>query len=445
MKFPYKCVRLRLKPCSCLALLVLLVCVLPIRSQQVNEKVVLKGSHRAVPGTFFGLNIIAQNQWAKWPFVPFGTWRSFHFNWSDVEPTAGQWQFSQADFEVEASAEHDIELLPVLEGVPAWADSPRDLALLQSSSRLQRRQRSMPIDKKLYADYVRAVATRYKGRIHAYELWNEPIGVTNFAHDIAAVVELNEIAYRTLKQVDPTITVVSSAYSSGSPDREKSIQQFEEFTKAGGFKDCDVVAFHYYLIPSRGNINPVPPEQILEVNARVNNILAANGIHKPIWATELGWPTLNDDRNPVAPPKGTGKALPPARAAAWLARSYVLGWAAGIQRMYWYAWRHDYFGLTEEDGSPKATSVAYATIHSWLEGHRVESCVKAVENSVWTCNLIDPSGRLEKILWAESGLQRLQIPKGWHVTRISRLDGSQVPNTSSLQLDESPVLIDGRW
>ncbi len=58
---------------------------------------------------------------------------------------------------------------------------------------------------------MRTVATRYKGVIHSYEIWNEPNLKGTFTGDTKAMLELSRSAYQVLKSVDPTIIVVSPA------------------------------------------------------------------------------------------------------------------------------------------------------------------------------------------------------------------------------------------
>jgi hypothetical protein len=50
-----------------------------------------------------------------------------------------------------------------------------------------------------WKEYVRMVATRYKGVIHHYEIWNEPNVRTDFSGSVAVMLQLSQAAYDVLK------------------------------------------------------------------------------------------------------------------------------------------------------------------------------------------------------------------------------------------------------
>ena len=50
---------------------------------------------------------------------------------------------------------------------------------------------------------------RYRGRVHAYEIWNEPNHPDFFSGRPETMLELARQAYQILKQVDGSVIVVS--------------------------------------------------------------------------------------------------------------------------------------------------------------------------------------------------------------------------------------------
>jgi hypothetical protein len=81
-----------------------------------------------------------------------------------------------------------------------------------------------------------------------------------------------------------------------------------------------------------------------------------------LWNTEAGWelprPFFSDDV-----------------AAAFVARAYILNWAGGVDRFFWYAWdNQDWVSLhlTGPDSkTPTAAAKSYAQVESWLVGARM--------------------------------------------------------------------------
>lgn len=63
------------------------------------------------------------------------------------------------------------------------------------------------------ADFLTAVATRYRGRIAAYQIWNEPNLAREWcdqAPDPQAYAEMLRVAYGAIKSVDPDAYVISA-------------------------------------------------------------------------------------------------------------------------------------------------------------------------------------------------------------------------------------------
>ena len=71
-----------------------------------------------------------------------------------------------------------------------------------------------PDDPKAFGTFLTALATRYLGKVHAYEVWNEQ----NFSREwgggkinAGQYVELLAIAHAALKAVDPNVVVIAGA------------------------------------------------------------------------------------------------------------------------------------------------------------------------------------------------------------------------------------------
>src|SRR5262249_59496432 len=70
-----------------------------------------------------------------------------------------------------------------------------------------------PTDFNDYANFLTAIATRYKGRVLAYEIWDQPNIRRSWNGrplSAASYVELLRVAYGAIKAVDPGIVVVSA-------------------------------------------------------------------------------------------------------------------------------------------------------------------------------------------------------------------------------------------
>lgn len=395
-----------------------------------------------IPAALYGLNINSLKP-GVWPIEHFGSLRTFTFRWYSLERSPGAWDFSVPDRVLQESEKHGVTPLPVLMGVPDWADQSADPANAIPVTQLYRRnrERCMPKDPVQWENYIRTIATRYKGRIHAYELWNEPETNATFLRDPGALVKLVATAYRVLHEVDPTIIVLSPALSSGDPVPSRIHANLEEFAAAGLYKYCDAIAYHAYLVPARPDHRTVAPEAIFADTAFLRSVLHANQVpDRPLWDTEIGWELLNDDVNTSRVADYLGDPLTPALTAAYVARTYLLGWAAGWQRMYWYSWDAGGTTLTEQDGSYKVCEGAYNQIHDWTVGRRLAR-LNRHSDGTWIAELIATNGSHSWILWNESVRGRVSVPPAWHVTGSTDLAGLRTPLKGPAEISQLPILL----
>jgi polysaccharide biosynthesis protein PslG len=132
------------------------------------------------------------------------TWCKVNFGWRDIEGASkGAFDWSHTDWVVETANHDKIDLVIRVDHQPSWAgggfpkngppDNPQDLA-----------------------DFFKALASRYKGRIRAYEVWNEPNLSREWGGklpDPGAYVKYLKLAYAAIKAADPNAMVISAGLS----------------------------------------------------------------------------------------------------------------------------------------------------------------------------------------------------------------------------------------
>lgn len=125
-------------------------------------------------------------------------WIKQIFAWYDIEGAAkGHYQWERPDRLVAQAENYGLKMLVRVDIAPDWA-----------------RGGSGPMrDFNDYGDFVYALASRYKGLIDAYQIWNEPNLAREWGGqrpDPAAYAKLLRIAYTRIKQADPNALVVSA-------------------------------------------------------------------------------------------------------------------------------------------------------------------------------------------------------------------------------------------
>jgi hypothetical protein len=265
------------------------------------------------------------------------------------------------------------------------------------------------------------VVERYRGRIEAYEIWNEPNLKSFWTGTIDQMVTLTMEASQIIHSVDPQAIVVSP-----SATATYGTSWLTEFLKKGAGQYVDVIGYHFYVTPRL-------PEEMVPLIQTVRQILAENGLgNKPLWNTESGW--LN-------PSKFDSDEV----AAGFVGRACILVWAAGAQRFYWYAWDNHTVALKtirEDNHTWTPAGYAYKVIEQWLIGAQMAGCTESSDHT-WTCQL-NRSGKKEWIVWNPQGNRSFDAPAAWYGGSVTPLlHDPHSLNGSIVEIGPTPVLLRG--
>jgi hypothetical protein len=373
------------------------------------------GPSQHVDASFFGLHIHRAAAGTPWPGVQFSHWRLWDagVSWPQLEAEPGKWNFRLLDDYAQIAAERHVDILLTLGLTPGWASARPDEPSAYSNGNAAEPRRIAD-----WEEYVRFVATRYRGRIHEYEIWNEPNVKGTFTGSAETMAELARAAYRVLKSVDPSIIVVSPAATA-----QQGVGWLDEFLRHGGCESVDVIGYHLYVTPQ-------PPEAMLTLVRAVRKVLQRRGCdNKPLWSTESGW----------AEPK---RFSSDEDAAAYLMRTYLLNWLLGVQRCYWYAWDNRNWStldLTARSGEMTGAGAAYGVVRQWMLGAALHGCDRST-SGLWTCQL-DRENTITMVLWSENGTQSFAIPASWQAQTTLNWRGESSHATSKLSVGSSPVAL----
>lgn len=165
-------------------------------------------SHNRAPSAVIGYGIspATVNPTAAIPHVQtLGLgWVKFLLPWKDIEPQQGQFSWGYADSLINPYAAAGIRVLLTISKAPNWARPAGD----------DRTVEGMPADPATYAAFVARVATRYRGKVQAIEVWSEP----NIYYTVGGVGRVNPATYAALlratypaiKGVAPEVLVITA-------------------------------------------------------------------------------------------------------------------------------------------------------------------------------------------------------------------------------------------
>lgn len=133
-------------------------------------------------------------------------WIRDRLNWGELEPKQGGFAGDTIyDGSAMLQAKHGLKVLQVFHGTPPWAT---DKAL--DGDRPGRR---FPRDLRVLYQFCRAMAQRYKGRVLAWEPWNEA-NIDDFGgHTIDEMCAFQKAAYLGFKAGDASVVVCWNCYA----------------------------------------------------------------------------------------------------------------------------------------------------------------------------------------------------------------------------------------
>jgi hypothetical protein len=376
-----------------------------------------------VKDDLFGLHV-RDEQNGVWPSIKFGSLRLWDNDttWANIETSKGVFDWTTLDNAVANAEKNGLDdILMVLSGTPAWATDQRNPAALPRPD-----ASGMPRSLSDWDDWVRAVATRYKGRINNYQPWNEANLTTFFTGTPAQMAELTERTYRIVKSIDQGATVVAPSTGTrlGGPFKKFYPAFLAELKKRDW--PVDVWAAHTYPA-SLGDTN----DRADLANAWIGYLKAAGAPDLPLWDTENNYGLKGPGpNNPKQDIEGD-------RAAAWTAITYLDALRLGVSRVYMYQWgpNNPLWGIQYNETAPGA--IAMDTLQDWIVGSTYVGC-KEKSRKV-TCTFAGKNGR-DQIIYTEKGRKLFTVNKAYK--QMCTLDGNckAVPGNRKVRTF-APVLL----
>ena len=176
------------------------------------------------------------------------------FAWRDVEPEPGHWDWRQADRILNEVQRRGLQLVVRLGQTPDWARSP-GASLAHDAP---------PADMSIWRAYCAAVAERYRGKISAYQIWNEPNLSREWGDqrpDPAGYVALLAECSGALRQADPAAILISAGLAPTGTHDDRALPDdvyLDQIYRNGFQHYIDAVGVHApgYAPPEIGPDDP---------------------------------------------------------------------------------------------------------------------------------------------------------------------------------------------
>jgi hypothetical protein len=205
--------------------------------------------------------------------------------WTAIQHTPDSYDWSMVDKTVDAAAAQHISILATVNSPPAWAVLPGQPPVA-----------GRPASPAAFGRFAGKVAEHFRGKVSAYEIWNEPNAASFFAPspDPAGYVDLLKAAYPAIKAADPSALVVTGGLGAIIDFATIAIDPVKFVTAmyAAGAKDYfDAISFHPYQYTMKFS-ESWHPDAPLNQLAGIRQAMILNGdAGKRVWATEYGEPS----------------------------------------------------------------------------------------------------------------------------------------------------------
>jgi len=206
--------------------------------------------------------------------------------WANIEPVKGTLDWTNADRIVDAAAGAQIQLVADIITTPTWAAVSGAFP-----------PNGRPAEAATYGEFAGRVAARYRGKIAAYEIWNEPNAWQGYSPqpDPAGYTDLLKAAYPAVKAADPSATVVGGALGcvvNWGWFTVNPVSFLASMYSAGAAPFFDALSFHPYSYSVKFSAGVNQTDSPVDQLIRLRKVMLNNGDgEKKIWVTEYGIPT----------------------------------------------------------------------------------------------------------------------------------------------------------
>jgi hypothetical protein len=379
---------------------------------------------RFIPDHYPGMNI---HEWADPDLRVHDAmgvaWLRMTFNWSEVEREEGVWDFSRLDQFVDGAAGKKI--LAILAYESPWIYGKGKVKRKIDASHLS-----------LFLRYVETVVKRYRGKVDAWEIWNEPNFIFWEGTD-GEFFELSGKTARTIREIDRDAIIVGGSFN------RVPASFIRRMFRYGALEEVDVLSFHPY---------DLDPAGVMRLYDRFRRILSEAGFRGKIWVTEIGYPTGG----------WYPTAVDESRFPSYIVKTFAGLAVRGAEICFWYELFDEYnrgeapspfnsesfFGLRYPDYSPKNGEAAYTLCAKHIAGKEYRPDIplrRGIPSSVESLAFRGSGGRHCLIIWNRGTGEpeaSLYLPgREQRVYDISTGTGADKGENIAVSVSPTPVII----
>jgi polysaccharide biosynthesis protein PslG len=346
------------------------------------------------------------------------------FNWHQIERQKDNFDFSFYDNFVNNAKANEKKILAGLAYSTPWINNGKIKDYISRD------------DLKYFINYVEVTVKRYKGKIDAWEIWNEPNWLFWKGTD-KEFFELSRLTADKIREIDP------DAYIVGGSFQRLPHNFIKNMNRAGAMENLNALSFHPY------DVNPKASIRLLDDFFKLASKIDFKG---DIWISEMGYPTSG-----WYPSMVSLKNLP-----SYVIKTIAPAAACGTRVFIWYDFIDSYkfgeypskfnselhFGLVYADFTRKSGAWAYELCARYIPGTQYNPDIPLKEglksNVVTLCFTGNESDTNTLIIWNDVNIKqkiKVAIPATITIHDISSSDNYSLQDEAILEISDKPVFI----
>lgn len=226
------------------------------------------------------------------------SWVRERLSWGEVEKEKGKYTWGKYQDSANALHKQGIKVYQISHDNPAW-------------SRKDGVTNAAPDDLRDVFNYAKAAAQQFKGKVFAWEFWNEP-DISFFKYPSGECAALQKAAYLGIKSANKDMKVLGPSMAMTGVFEWALVDN-----DLGSY--MDVWNYHVYA----------NPEEYMTRADHFREVLAKHSINLPMWVTEAGDPYAEGPDGVLS-----GGAL--THQARFVSRAISYGIAAGVEKHFYF-------------------------------------------------------------------------------------------------------------
>jgi polysaccharide biosynthesis protein PslG len=351
-------------------------------------------------------------------------WLRVDYHWSSIEKSPGVFDFTAMDDFTKDALLHNKKIIAVLCYDVGWIHNDNNT------------HEYVPPEKyKSYIKFVTETVKRYKDKVAAFEIWNEPNLQTDrfWKGSDEEFINLFGETVEAIKHIDQSTIVTTPGLFLGDD------KYLDKMFKAGVMVNVDVISFHPYSVSLNGY-----HKQIKRMIDKANEY----NFKGEIWISEMGYPTGG-----LYPTRISERRLPEK-----IVKTIIYGLSENIKVITWYhlfdpekrKWfdSEDFFGLVNSKNSydPKNGIYAYRAIAKNISNSKLANTnVQCTDKNIIFYNFEKQDGNGMLVLWSKNNHHKTNITipsssvKQWSISSPDIISLSR--SSKEMFIGKEPVIL----